>query len=216
MKTLLGYTFKNTDLLEEALRHSSAKDQTGISNERLEFLGDAVLGLVISEILYKKFPDKEEGELTVIKSEIVSRPTLARVALVQEVDQEIELGKGIKEMPPSILAGALEAILGAIYLDGGLDPVKEIIERLFSGEIQEVAARPYEVNYKASLQHYTQKYLGSIPDYQVKEVSGPAHQPLFEVVVKVADEMYGRGMGRTKKDAEQNAAKKALEKLKRA
>lgn len=213
MKTPLGYTFKDQFLLEQALRHSSAKDQTNVSNERLEFLGDAVLGMVTSELLYLKYPEKEEGELTIIKSEVVSRPILSAIALAEGIDKEITLGKGIKQIPDSILANALEAILGAIYLDGGLAPAKEIIDRLFLRPIEEVAQRPYEINYKAALQHYTQKYLNLMPEYQTVRTSGPAHRPVFEVTVKAGHTKYGTGTGRTKKEAEQNAAKETLEKL---
>lgn len=213
MKTILGYTFKDPSLLKQALSHPSTKNETNNSNERLEFLGDAVLSMVVSEILYREFPDKEEGQLSIIKSEIISRSILSTVALAEKLEKEIILGKGIKQISSSMLANTLEAILGAIYLDGGLEAVREIVNRLFLDRIRKVAQQPNEVNYKASLQQYTQKYFKLIPKYHIVSISGSSHSPIFEVTVKVNNQIYGVGSGRTKKQAEQNAAKEALKKL---
>jgi len=213
MKSILQ-SFTNEDLLKQALRHSSAKGETAPSNERLEFLGDAVLGLVISELLFKQFPDKEEGELTMIKSEVVSRPVLAEIAHAQKIEQLIEIGKGIKEMPESILANALEALLCAIYLEKGLDEVRRLIIKLFSDKIDEVSQHPQELNYKALLQYFSQKEFGALPQYEVTKTSGPAHNPIFEVRVRVGHTTYGPAEGKTKKETEQRVAQIALLQLK--
>jgi len=214
MTSIFDYAFNDENLLKQALRHSSAKGENLPSNERLEFLGDAVLGLVISDILYKKFPEKEEGELTSIKSEVVSRPILKDIAVKHEINGLIEKGKGIKQMPDSILANTLEAVLGAIYLDSGLLPVSNIIKDIFSEKIDEISQRPYEINYKAMLQHISQKENNLLPEYKLSKTSGPAHNPIFEVTVKIGDKTFGPAMGKTKKEAEQNVAQIALESLK--
>jgi len=214
MNTIFNYTFKDEALLQQALRHSSAKTTPFSSNERLEFLGDAVLGLVVSELLYKKFPDKEEGELTVIKSEVVSRPILTVLAKEYHIEQMIEIGKGIKQIPDSLLANALEAILGAIYLESGFDAASTIVKDVFSGKIDEISNRSYEINYKALLQHISQRDYATLPAYHVLKASGPAHKPVFEMTVKIAKETYGPATGKTKKEAEQNVAKIALEAIK--
>lgn len=200
--------------MQQALRHSSAKTTPLSSNERLEFLGDAILGLVISELLYKKFPEKEEGELTMIKSEVVSRPVLTIIAREHHIDEMIQIGKGIKQIPDSLLANTLEAILGAIYLESGLETVSNIIKKIFSEQIEEISKRPSEMNYKALLQHISQRDYAALPEYHVIKATGPAHKPLFEITVRIGKETYGPASGKTKKEAEQNVAKIALEKLK--
>jgi ribonuclease-3 len=213
MNTIFGYTFRDEAFLEQALRHSSAKTETLPSNERLEFLGDAVIGLVVSDILYKKFPDKEEGELTIIKSEVVSRPIMANIAHEQGLQNFLQTGKGIKQLPESILSNAVESIIGAIYLEAGLDTAFGIINNLFSQKIEEISLRPQEMNYKALLQHFTQKEYNSVPQYKLIKTTGPAHEPFFEVSVGVEGTIYGPGSGKTKKEAEQQAAKMAMEKI---
>ena len=212
MDNILGYTFREPQLLEQSLRHSSVKEPTAPSNERMEFLGDAILGMVISEMLYQRFPDKEEGELTLIKSEVVSRPILAELGRAYQLDQLIKIGKGIKQIPESILANVLESLLAAVYLDGGLTAVNSIIVELFSRKIDEVANQAPN-NYKALLQHYTQRELSLIPNYKMIKTSGPAHEPLFEVTVQIGGKEYGRGTGKTKKQAEQVAAHLTLKQL---
>ena len=214
MENTLNYEFRDKLLLEQALRHSSAKSDNAGSNERLEFLGDSLLGMVISEMLYRQFPEMQEGDLSLIKSEVVSRLVLAQEAKKIELHQWIQVGKGFKEkanVPDSILANVLEALFGAIYLDGGLEPLKIIIIRLFSDKIAEIVAREHEVNYKAALQHYTQKELGLMPVYQVVKETGPRHEPVFTVTVRIEDKEYGPGKGKTKKEAEQSAALIALQ-----
>lgn len=215
IKRILNYTFKNLTLLKEALCHSSAKKPGSSSNERLEFLGDSVLGIVISELLYKRFPHKEEGELTVIKSELVSGSVLTDLACEVKLEGRIEVGGGIKKMPESILANSLEAVFGAIYLDGGLKPIRAIIRYLFERKINEVSSRTHEVNYKATLQHYAQRKLSLMPRYRVVKESGPAHHPIFEVIARLGKQGYGTGRGRTKKEAEQQAAQITLAQLRK-
>lgn len=212
MSTILGYTFINPQLLEQAFRHSSVKEADSPSNERMEFLGDAILGMVISDMLYQKFPQKEEGELTMIKSEVVSRPVLAELTSAYQLDKLIKIGKGIRQIPDSILANVLESLLAAVYLDGGITAVTPIIHQLFSVKIDEAATQASR-NYKALLQHYTQKELSVVPVYRVSKTQGPAHEPMFEITVRISDKEYGQGIGKTKKQAEQMAARLTLEQL---
>lgn len=214
MTTIFNYTFKDKQLLKQALRHSSAKTETLPSNERLEFLGDSVLGLTVAELLYNKFPQKEEGELTLIKSEVVSQPILARIARETGIDRLIEKGKGMQEVPESIMADAVEAILGAIFLEAKLQPVQKIINEYFLPKIDEINQRPYEMNYKALLQHYTQKEYLILPEYKVVKATGPAHKPVFEVMVRIGKQTFGPARGATKKEAEQKVARMALDGIK--
>lgn len=218
IKTHFGYTFKDEHLLGLALTHASTKSggENKESNERLEFLGDAVLGLAISELLYEHFPLMQEGELTLFKSELVSRSTLARKARAIELDRIIQVGEGLKEkehIPGSILSNAFESILGAIYLEGGMDHAKGAIRQLFLSELTEVTLQKARQNYKAILQHYTQKKLGILPEYKIIKKAGPHHAPLFTIVVKIGEKEYGPGEGQTVKLAEQAAAHQALEVL---
>jgi ribonuclease-3 len=217
----LGYRFQNREYLRLALSHRSythVKELSKIddSNERLEFLGDAVLGFVIAEHLYKTYPNKGEGTLSKMRSLIVSSKVLAMCS------QKWHLGKHIYLSPAeekaggrkrtSILADAFEAVLGGVYLDGGLKPTKKLIEDTVVSSIGDVLSNADLVNYKSLLLEYAQsKGLGS-PTYQVQDMWGPEHQKHFRIGVEVSGDVWGVGEGFTKKSAQQKAAQVALEK----
>ncbi|AIS52556.1 ribonuclease 3 [Thermoanaerobacter kivui] len=216
----INYTFKDKNLIKEALTHSSWANEgknNKISNERLEFLGDAVLSLVISEYLYKKRKDLEEGSLSKYRAEIVCEPSLARCAREIGLGTFLRVGKG-EELTggrerDSILADAMEALLAAIYLDAGLDTVRKIILDLFKDIIEEVLKGLIYRDYKTKLQEVVQSMgIGKITYELVKEV-GPDHNKTFVMQVRIGDVVLGEGYGKSKKEAEQAAAMEALNKL---
>lgn len=216
LQRTLQYAFRDPAYLLLALVHSSAKEEGLRCNERMEFLGDAVLGMIVSDHLYRTHPEFEEGELSSIKSVVVSCPSLAARAREIGLGNFILLGKGItqrKVIPESVLCNTFEALVAAIYLDGGLEPVRAFVLRMLAPAVAEVLANKHERNYKSMLQHYTQKRLSKVPVYRVVKETGPDHEKSFVVVVAVNGEEYGPGAGRTKKDAEQHAAKLALQSL---
>lgn len=211
---ILDYTFKNKELLLQSLTHASHTQGEGKDNERLEFLGDAILNVITSEILYYQFPDKSEGDLTLIKSFVVSRTTLARVLRNAEFRKYCFLGKGIaqsKVLPDSVLANFFEAVLAAIYIDGGMKPAKEFVKSLLNSEIDNVLKKNHKYNYKSFLQDMTLKLYGVNPEYEVVEETGPDHGKNFRVKTIVNGNSYGEGWGKNKKEAQQNAAKVTLE-----
>jgi ribonuclease-3 len=210
----LGYSFKDVTLLERALVHTSCRLEYNGSNERLEFLGDAILGMVISEHLYKTFPGCPEGELTRIKSVVVSQALLAKVGKRLKLGHYITVGKGLSDrqsFPRSLIANVFEAIIAAIYLDRGLQATHDFILTHLGEEIKLVSKDEHEKNYKSLLQQYCQKHLTTTPHYKVIKQEGPDHGKTFEVMVVIKDEEYGRGKGNSKKEAEQSAAKAALQ-----
>jgi len=217
----LGVSFSDLSLLEQALVHSSYINEnpgfTLTSNERLEFMGDAVLGLVVAEKLYWDFPRFSEGEMTRLRAALVRRETLARMARAIRLGDYLYLGKGEEasggRRKPSNLAGALEAVIAAIFLDRGLIATKEFILRLFDEELERVVSRGAEVDYKSQLQELTQARQQPVPVYQLVEAVGPAHDRRFTVEVKVGDTVLGRGSGKSKKTAETEAARSALQRL---
>jgi len=213
---VLGYRFQNHQLLTEALTHASIADDRRLSNERLEFLGDAILGLVICHQLYELFPQYLEGDLTKLKSAVVSRNTCAQVANAIGLTELIFVGKGMtgrQERPSSLAAGALESIIAAIYLDGGLDAARTFIIRHMQIFIDQFASTTHQDNYKSLLQQYSQKQLGSTPMYELVDEKGPDHSKCFEVRVVIAGRAFGSAWGAAKKVAEQRAAQIALEEL---
>jgi len=226
-QNLLGYQFRHKDLLLEALTHKSylnelrvsEKDRTAQDNERLEFLGDAVLDLAISEHLLHLYPLSTEGDLSKMKARIVSEVTLARVSRRLGVGQFLRLGRGEERTrgreKSSILADGLEAVIAAIYLDGGFDTARTVLLKIFQEEIYRLDQRPEDIDYKTELQECCQRDFDVLPVYRVSRESGPDHQKLFEVKLTIRDEVYGIGRGRSKKEAEQQAAKQALERLSR-
>jgi ribonuclease-3 len=208
-QTELGYTFKDVSLLDRALIHTSCKLEYNGSNERLEFLGDAILGVVISEHLYKTFPEYCEGELTKIRSVVVSQAILARAGDRLNLREHVVVGKGLperKHFPRSLIANVFEAIVAAIYLDGGLKVAREFVLSNLGEEITRVCQSEHEGNYKSLLQQHCQKHLGVTPHYKLIHQQGPEHGKTFEVAVIIKEAEYCHGKGKSKKQAEQLAA----------
>jgi len=214
----LKYQFNDTKILYQALKHRSFLTCTGEkrieSNERLELLGDAVLGLVVTEYLFNKYPGEEEGILTNFKSLLVNRKVLSRVAkdfglgkfiLLNEAE---ERSGGRKR--DSILSDAVESIIGAIYLDGGLDNAKIFIYKNITNRLDEILDKGHLKNYKSILQEYCQSYNLKCPKYLIEEENGPDHLKLFTVAAIIGGKKMGVGQGPSKKEAEQKAAKESL------
>ncbi|MBI1848978.1 MAG: ribonuclease III [Planctomycetes bacterium] len=215
-QSILKYEFLDATLLQKALTHSSIKTAENPSNERLEFLGDAILGMVISEHLYRAFPEFSEGQLTKVKSVVVSSRALGKTSRALRLEDSISVGKGIavrRAIPRSLLANVFEAIVAAIYLDRGVDAARTFILDHLGGEIEMVLKNQHQKNYKSLLQHFVQKEFGEIPTYRVLEEQGPDHSKTFKVGALVKDREYGVAWGRNKKEAEQRAAKEALRAL---
>lgn len=222
LEAILGITFKNKELLKTALMHSSYrlshKDKVVEDNERLEFIGDAVLNLCISLYLYQKFPADREGDLTKKRAYLVCKDRLIKVAEGLALLDYIYLGKRERALElkskKNIAGRTLEAIFGAIFLDQGLEVTCQIVRKLLSPYFRGLRVSRI-TDYKTKLQEVLQKTLGGVPTYEVLEITGPAHKPVIEVVVKVNDEILARAKGASKKEAENLAAKKALYKLKK-
>ena len=213
---ILEYQFQSRDLLLRCLTHASAAKTRLHSNERMEFLGDAILGAAICEELYLRFPDASEGELTRIKSVVVSRVTCARLVRQLGLAKFLVLGKGITtnaKIPNSVLATAFEAIVGGIYLDGGYDHACSFIRRVADEAITSAAESTHGVNYKSIFQQKIQKTLGETPVYAVLSEKGPDHSKCFQVIASVGNQEFAPAWGPSKKIAEQRAAKNALEQL---
>ncbi|MCR4317168.1 MAG: ribonuclease III [Planctomycetes bacterium] len=209
----IGYHFIEEGHLRTALIHSSAKPEYDVSNERLEFLGDSVLGLAVTELLYKSFPHSDEGPMTKIKSVVVSAHTLCEVGISLGIDRFIVFGKGLagkKKLPRSVYANILEAIIGAIYIDAGFEEAAGFVLRHVAPKLSELLEHGREQNYKSLLQQWTQKHLSTTPTYEVLGEDGPDHAKRYEVAALVAGTLYESCFGSTKKEAEQKAANKAL------
>ena len=211
-----GHTFHNRDLLIEAFTHSSACDDPIHSNERLEFLGDAVLGVVICQSLFDRFPASQEGDLTKIKSDLVSRGTCARVTHRLRLQEFLRVGKGMastRALPKSVEAGLLEAVIGAIYLDGGLDAAQRFILASFALLIDKAQVDGPTDNYKSLLQQYAQEHFSATPAYALLDEKGPDHNKCFECEVVLDQQHFPSAWGVTKKEAELKAAFNALVEL---
>lgn len=217
----LGYKFSKLSLLEQALKHRSVlpalSERRVDSNERLELLGDAVLGIVVTEFLYTAYPEKEEGELTSMKSLLVSRKVLARVANKLGLGKfvflsEAEVRSGGRSRP-SIVADALEATIGAIYLDGGLDAARSFILHRVLNNYEAILNEDVYKNFKSILLEYSQSRNLGAPFYIIRSEDGPDHNKMFTVEVRIQNKPIGVGIGNSKKRAEQKAAQDALEKL---
>ncbi|MDR0521191.1 MAG: ribonuclease III [Planctomycetaceae bacterium] len=209
----LGYLFQDTGLLRTALTHASGAASPLLSNERMEFLGDAVLGYIICDYLYERLPGKFEGEMTKIKSTVVSRTTCYKICKEIGLDHFLILGRGLgraQYVPDSIYANTLEAVIAAIYLDGGMGAVRGVVLRIFENVIDEMIEDSDAYNQKSVLQNYTQKHMGTIPEYKVLDVQGPEHRKTFHVHVKIGERSFPSAWGITKKEAEQRAAENAL------
>lgn len=211
----LGLNCGRMCLVNEALTHSShAVENTGLKDyEKLEFFGDAVLKFVVSEYLLDRFPTYMEGQLTEIRAVLVSDKVLAEIAREINLDKYILLGRQV-QMRPSIMADCLEALIGAAYQDLGLFPVQNLIVRLFGSHATEVDRDGTYENHKAILQEYTQGRAQGLPIYTVLNSEGPAHEPTFTIAVSIAGDAIATGTGPSKKQAEQEAARLAFEKLK--
>ena len=217
----LGHTFSDTALLKQALKHRSyvyAVDEESVaSNERLEFLGDAVLDLIVTEALYRRFPLKREGELTQIKSLLVSKVVLAQKSRELGLGQYLYLSKeedfaGGRNRT-SIIGDAVEALLGAVYLDGGLKAAERFVKRTILSDIEEIISNGNYLNFKSTLLEHTQSEGRGHPRYLVNSEEGPDHRKVFTVEVLIGGERMGTGQGRSKKEVQQMAAKGALAKL---
>ncbi len=217
----LGLSFHDKSLLEQSLVHSSYVNENPglnpISNERLEFLGDAVLGVIIAQKLFEDFPRSQEGQMTKLRAALVRRDTLARVATSIGLDRLLYLGKGEEasggRSKPANLAGAMEALIAAVFLDQGLSFTRELVLRLFDPEMRRAVSEGTETDYKSELQEFVQARQQRIPNYRIVEVTGPDHDKTFTVEVMVGDMVMGRSSGKSKKAAESEAAQQALKQL---
>ena len=211
-QNIIGYEFSEQTLLEQALSHSSAVDQRENSNERLEFLGDAVLGFVICTETYRRFPEFEEGEMTKVKSAVVSRRVCAEVANELDLGRILQVGKGMNgdTLPTSVTGAAYEAIIGAIFLDGGFECAKQFVLKTIGSRIDDAASSTHQDNYKSVLQQVGQKVSGNTPMYVVLDEKGPDHAKCFEICVELDGRRFAPKWGPSKKQAEQLAALTAL------
>ena len=214
----IEYSFKQKDLLEEAFSHSSYVNESGVvgvkDNERLEFLGDAVLDLAISDILMEFFESAKEGNLSKYRAIVVNEKGLCKVARELQLGDYILLGRGEEltngREKPSILANTMEALLGALYLDAGFDVTKRIIRKLFTPLIMKIDSGKLARDYKSKLQEFTQEVYKTRPEYRHTKETGPAHDKTFLVKVILNSSIIAQGEGKTKKQAEQNAAREAF------
>lgn len=220
LKKRLGFPWRDEGLLDQALTHSSytyESRQNGLeNNQRLEFLGDAVLELAVSDHLYRSYPDRDEGDLTKLRAAVVCEPSLARVAGDLELGSCLNMGKGEERSGgrerPSILADAFEALLGAVYLDQGLECAAGLAVQCLAPVLKDVLEGRLERDYKTELQEMVQQHGSEQVQYVLLKEEGPDHHKTFTSGVLYRGKMVGRGTGRSKKDAEQQAAKAALAK----
>ncbi len=216
IEEILGHKFSDQELLTRALTHASLVDSRLQSNERLEFLGDAVLGLVVCSYLFDQFPDLLEGELTKIKSTVVSRRVCAEIAASLKLDEVLRLGKGMSRhaaLPASVLAAVFESLVGALYLDGGLEAAQRFILRMMKDRIEKAARSGHQFNFKSVLQQLAQQTFSQTPQYVILDEKGPDHAKCFEVAVEVGARRFTPCWGPSKKQAEQEAALQALKEL---
>jgi ribonuclease-3 len=212
-ENIIGHRFQNPELLSRALTHASTAGTRLDSNERLEFLGDAVLGLVVCEMIYRRFPHFLEGEMTKVKSLAVSRQTCAQIASRLGLERLLMLGKGMQTsapLPASLGAAALESVIGALYLDAGFDAAAAFIRPLVSDVIDRAAASGHQQNYKSVLQQFVQQKFGMTPVYRIVSEDGPDHAKTFVIAVEIGATIFEGCKGQSKKRAEQDAALTAL------
>lgn len=209
----IGYRFKDSSLLSAALTHSSIAPNRLQSNERLEFLGDAVLGLVVCRYLFDHYPEYLEGELTKVKSAVVSRKTCSAISEEIGLPEFLFLGNGIagrSKLPTSLTSAAYESLIAAMYIDGGLDVTADFILRHMVPHIKSAVASEHQHNFKSQLQQYAQKTSGETPVYEMLDEKGPDHAKCFEIAVYIGGRRFKSAWGPSKKDAEQKAALHAL------
>jgi ribonuclease-3 len=212
----IGYEFRDKALLVSALTHASGAQHRLASNERLEFLGDAILGAMVCETLFRQYPEYLEGDLTKIKSVVVSRQTCAKISEALGLQEFLILGKGMTmhpNVPPSLLADVFESLLAAIYLDGGDAAAREFIQRYINPEIELAATGELGGNYKSLLQQLAQRESGATPTYQLMDEKGPDHSKCFKISAQIGRTRFQAAWGRNKKEAEQRAARNALSEL---
>ena len=212
----IGHNFDNPELLERSFTHASVTESRLESNERLEFLGDAVLGLVVSERIFRLYPDMLEGEMTKLKSTVVSRQTCADIARKLGLDELLVLGKGMRnqsEIPQSLAAASLESVIAAIYLDGGFEAAERFIHEHTDELIKQAAECGHQENFKSVLQQFAQRMHSETPTYRVLDEKGPDHAKAFKVGVDLAGHKFEPAWGQSKKRAEQLAALNALRHL---
>ena len=221
LEAKLEYRFRNRALLDTAICHSSHANENksrGLqSNERLEFLGDAVLGLVVAQRIYKSYPKMPEGQMTRLRAELVCEQSLLGVAKTLDLGRFIRPGKGEENtggrQRGSILADAVEALIAALYLDGGMEPAKGFIDRLILSKLDSMDTQPATSDYKTALQELVQRKSGQTLSYVLLSESGPDHKKSFTMEVRLNDKPIGEGRGHTKKEAEQAAARRGLEEI---
>ncbi|MFC2034832.1 ribonuclease III [Chloroflexota bacterium] len=221
LQRTLGVSFNNTSLLKQALVHSSYINEnpsfTTASNERLEFLGDAVLGLIVAEKLFQDSSRRTEGEMTKLRAALIRRETLTRMAKIIGLGDHLYIGKGEETSSgrhkSANLAAALEAVIAAIFLDNGLATTRDFILRLLRTELQKVISQGTEIDYKSEFQELIQAREQQTPNYRIIETTGPDHAKTFTVEVRLGETVLGKGSGKSKKAAESEAARSALEKL---
>lgn len=212
----IGYVFTDPQLLERALTHASMAELRLNSNERLEFLGDAVLGLVVCDLVFRQYPHLLEGEMTKIKSLAVSRQTCAQIAQRLGLEKLLILGKGMQgpaPLPSSLAAAALEAVVGAVFLDGGFAAAERVIRPLVIRVVEEAARSGHQHNFKSVLQQHSQQTFNQTPSYRILDEQGPDHAKCFKVAVEIGQRRFESCWGQSKKKAEQEAALMALREL---
>jgi ribonuclease-3 len=210
---IVDYRFRDLTLLREALTHASGANHRRVSNERLEFLGDAILGAIVCDLLFREFPEYLEGELTRIKSIVVSRQTCAKISGMLGIGEYLVTGKGMgspAQTPSSVLADVFESLVGAIYLDGGMDAARRFVVRHIESEIDAAVEGHGGVNHKSELQQASQREFGETPTYELLDEKGPDHSKCFKISARIGQRRYAPAWGRTKKEAEQRAALNAL------
>ncbi|MDP1808902.1 MAG: ribonuclease III [Actinomycetota bacterium] len=215
----LGIKFNDEYLLRVALTHSSFAYEIGAAdfNEKLEFLGDSVLGIIITEYIFHAFPKFQEGGLAKLRANLVRAETLAEIARELRVGEFVLIGRGAEQSGgrrnESILADCMEAIIGAVYIDQGIEVTRDFIIELFRGRISEQGKAKELGDPKTTLQELTMERWSALPDYEMVSQDGPAHRPIFSAAVTVRGQVYGRGVGTSKKRAQQIAAKEALKEI---
>lgn len=216
IESALGYRFADPKLLDLALTHASAVEDRLQSNERLEFLGDAVLGLVTCQRLFELYPDLGEGDMTKVKSSVVSRQACADIATRMGLADHIVVGKGMRTsqgLPSSIAAGVLEAVIAAVMLDGGFEPAAQFVRGFLDEHLSRALDSGHQENFKSVLQTHAQRLMGASPVYKVLDEKGPDHAKAYKVAIDIAGRRFPPAWAQSKKQAEQLAAQIALREL---
>jgi len=216
VEQIIGYKFSNRSFLSKAFTHSSSVDNRLLSNERLEFLGDAILSVVICQTLFERFASYLEGDMTKVKSTLVARRTCARIARGLGLQKFVQVGKGMassQALSSSVAASLLEAVIAAVYIDGGFEAASSFILRIYASLLERADAKESQGNFKSLLQQYAQRELNITPVYKLLDEKGPDHDKCFESEVIIGDRRFASAWGTNKKEAEQKAAFNALAEL---